>query len=153
MEDGAAPPPSRTRRLYERLLKIRLFYVGKPRSKPLNEAADEYAKRTTRFCRFEARELKSERSAPGKGKQLRIVLDPAGKPATSEELARWIEQAGRDVDFFIGGADGWSDDFRASADRLLALSKMTLPHELARVFLAEQIYRAFTILRGHPYPR
>jgi 23S rRNA (pseudouridine1915-N3)-methyltransferase len=53
----------------------------------------------------------------------------------------------------VGGADGFSDAFRARADRLLSLSTMTLPHELARVLLAEQIYRAFTILGNHPYPR
>ena len=134
-------------------MKIRLFYIGKARSRPLNQAADEYAKRTTRFCRFEMREIKSERDAPEDSKALRIVLDPRGKQASSERLAEWIEKAGRDVDFFIGGADGWSDEFRESADRLLSMSKMTMPHELARVLLAEQIYRAFTIMRGHPYPR
>jgi len=134
-------------------LKIRLFYIGKARSRPLNEAADEYAKRTTRFCRFEMREIKSEKDAPKDSKALRIVLDPRGKQVPSETLAQWIEQAGRDVDFFIGGADGWSETFRQSADRLLSLSAMTMPHELARVLLAEQIYRAFTIQRNHPYPR
>lgn len=134
-------------------MKIRLFYIGKARSRPLNQAADEYAKRTTRFCRFEMREIKSEREAPADSKALRIVLDPRGKQASSETLAEWIEKAGRDVDFFIGGADGWSDEFRESADRLLSMSEMTMPHELARVLLAEQIYRAFTIMRGHPYPR
>lgn len=134
-------------------MKIRLFYIGKARSRPLNEAADEYAKRTTRFCRFEMREIKSEKDAPKDSKALRIVLDPRGKQVPSETLAQWIEQAGRDVDFFIGGADGWSETFRQSADRLLSLSAMTMPHELARVLLAEQIYRAFTIQRNHPYPR
>lgn len=134
-------------------MKIRLFYIGKARSRPLNDAADEYAKRATRFCRFEMREIKSEKDAPKDSKSLRIVLDPRGKQVPSETLAQWIERAGRDVDFFIGGADGWSETFRQSADRLLSLSAMTMPHELARVLLAEQIYRAFTILRNHPYPR
>jgi len=151
VEDGPAAGRSRSRRLS--FLKIRLFYIGKARSRPLNEAADEYAKRTTRFCRFEMREIKSEKDAPKDSKALRIVLDPRGKQVPSETLAQWIEQAGRDVDFFIGGADGWSETFRQSADRLLSLSAMTMPHELARVLLAEQIYRAFTIQRNHPYPR
>lgn len=134
-------------------MKIRLFYIGKARSRPLNQAAEEYAKRTTRFCRFEMREIKSERDVPKDSKALRIVLDPRGKQVSSETLAEWIEKAGRDVDFFIGGADGWSDEFRGSTDRLLSMSEMTMPHELARVLLTEQIYRAFTIMRGHPYPR
>ncbi len=134
-------------------MKIQLFYIGKPRNRALNEAAAEYGKRTTRFCRYQAIELKSERHAPTERKPLRIVLDPGGELLTSDQLARCIESAGRDMQFFIGGADGFSDEFRASADRLLSLSRMTLPHELARVMLAEQIYRAFTILRNHPYPR
>ncbi len=67
--------------------------------------------------------------------------------------AAFLEKAQRDVAFFVGGADGFSQSFRQEADLLLSLSKMTLPHELARVVLAEQIYRAFTILRNHPYPR
>ncbi|MCH7924604.1 MAG: 23S rRNA (pseudouridine(1915)-N(3))-methyltransferase RlmH, partial [Planctomycetes bacterium] len=54
---------------------------------------------------------------------------------------------------YIGGADGFSDKFRSSADRLLSLSKMTLPHELARVVLLEQLYRAFAIMAGHPYAK
>ena len=134
-------------------MKIQLFYIGKPRSRPLNEAAAEYGKRIGRFCRFEAVELKNERAAPADRKPLRIVLDPGGKMINSQELARWVESAGRDIQFFIGGADGFSDEFRSSADRLLSLSPMTLPHELARVILAEQIYRAFAILNNHPYPR
>lgn len=135
-------------------MKIRLFYIGKPRSRPLNQAAAEYAKRLTRFCRFEAVEIRSEKeAAAAEPKALRIVLDPRGAPKTSEELARVIEGAGRDIALFIGGADGWSDGFRESADELLSLSAMTLPHELARVVLVEQLYRSFTILRGHPYPK
>lgn len=134
-------------------MKIRLYYIGKARSRPLNDAAAEYGKRIGRFCRFEATELKREADAPVDRKAMRVVLDPTGEMISSDELARWIESAGRDVHFFIGGADGWDDEFRSTADRLLSLSPMTLPHELARVMLAEQIYRAFTILRNHPYPR
>ena len=133
-------------------MKIELFYIGKPRSRPANQLVAEYAQRLGRYCRIEIKEIRSERGAPAT-KALRIALDPLGEQPTSEEFARWIESAGRDMAFYIGGADGWSDAFRTSADRLLSLGRMTLPHELARVVLAEQLYRAFTILRGHPYPR
>ena len=132
-------------------MRVTLYYIGKHRSRPANEMASEYEKRLGRYCRFEMREIKNERSAPEKG--LRVVLDPGGELWTSRDLAGFLERSQQDVSFFIGGADGFSDEFRSSAGQLLSLSKMTLPHELARVVLAEQIYRAFTILRGHPYPR
>lgn len=133
-------------------MKIQVFYIGKPRSRPLNEAGAEYIKRLGRFCRFEATEIKSEAAIEDR-KILHIALDPLGESLSSEELARVLESAGRDVAFYIGGAEGFSKEFRSSADRLLSLSKMTLPHELARVLLLEQIYRAFTILGGHPYAK
>lgn len=115
--------------------------------------AQEYAVRLGRYCRFEMRQIKDEGAATAYERALRVVLDPAGEALTSHQLAALLEKAGRDVAFFVGGADGFTEPFRAGADRLLSLSKMTLPHELARVVLAEQIYRAFTILRNHPYPR
>jgi 23S rRNA (pseudouridine1915-N3)-methyltransferase len=131
-------------------LRVDVYYIGKPRSRPLNEAAAEYAKRLGRYCRFYLREIKSEKDAP-ETKALRVVLDPRGEVMDSAQFASFLEGAQRDIAFYIGGADGWSDQFRRGADRLLSLSKMTLPHELARVLLAEQVYRAFTILGGHPY--
>ena len=135
-------------------MKITLFYIGKPRSREANLLAEEYATRIRRFCRFEAVQLKDEKEAEKQGSRaLRVVLDPAGEMLRSEEFAGVIESAGRDIAFFVGGADGFSEPFRRSAGRLLSLSAMTLPHELARVMLAEQIYRAFTILRNHPYAK
>jgi 23S rRNA (pseudouridine1915-N3)-methyltransferase len=84
-----------------------------------------------------------------------ILLDSGGRTMSSEELAAWI---GRERDsgtqhqhFAIGPADGWSKESRERADLLLSFGPMTFPHELARVMLAEQLYRAFTILAGHPY--
>jgi 23S rRNA (pseudouridine1915-N3)-methyltransferase len=129
------------------------LFVGKPRSRAFNDSAAEYAKRLKRYCRFEMLELKQEPAAAERGKALRVVLDPRGRRMPSDGLARLVQGAGRDIDFYVGGAQGFSDEFRNSADCLLSLSEMTLPHELARVVLAEQIYRAFTILRGHPYPK
>jgi 23S rRNA (pseudouridine1915-N3)-methyltransferase len=86
----------------------------------------------------------------------RVVLDERGVEVTSAGFARKLEDwlgAGRDIALFIGGADGMTDRFRRSADLLLALSRMTLPHGLARVLLAEQLYRAISIMHNHPYHR
>jgi 23S rRNA (pseudouridine1915-N3)-methyltransferase len=86
-----------------------------------------------------------------------VLLDVQGKAFSSEELARWLrrqrDEGQQRLVFTIGPADGWSDEERARAGLLLSLGPMTLPHELARVVLSEQVYRAFTILAGHPYHR
>lgn len=134
-------------------MKLQVFYIGKPRSRPLNEAGAEYVKRLGRYCRFEMKELKTEASLEDNSKILHVALDPEGESLSSEQLARLLESAGRDVAFYIGGAEGFSAEFKKSAHRLLSLSQMTLPHELARVMLLEQLYRAFTILGGHPYAK
>ena len=87
----------------------------------------------------------------------KIALDPAGKQLTSADLARLVERAGntavRELAFLVGSHDGLSPAARSHADLLLSLGRLTLPHELARVVLAEQIYRAFAILRNHPYAK
>ena len=134
-------------------LKIRLFYIGKPRSREADLLAEEYAKRISRFCRFEMIPAKSEKAIVPAPKAFKVVLDPGGQAITSQELANLIKAKSGEIHFSIGGADGFTDSFLAQADQLLSLSKMTLPHELARVVLTEQIYRAFTILHHHPYPR
>ncbi len=86
----------------------------------------------------------------------KIALDPAGRLLDSREFIGLIaeaEQAGRDLVFLVGGADGLPPGWAERADLRISLSPMTFPHELARVMLAEQVYRAFAWLRGHPYPR
>lgn len=86
----------------------------------------------------------------------KVFLDASGKPVDSAEFISLIESAevaGRDIVFLVGGHDGLPPAWKPRADLLLSLSAMTFPHELARAMLAEQIYRAFTTLRGHPYPR
>jgi 23S rRNA (pseudouridine1915-N3)-methyltransferase len=86
----------------------------------------------------------------------KIFLDPAGKPLDSAGFTALVakgEMEGRDLVFLVGGHDGLPPLWAGRADRLLSLSAMTFPHELARAMLAEQIYRAFATLRGHPYPR
>jgi 23S rRNA (pseudouridine1915-N3)-methyltransferase len=85
-----------------------------------------------------------------------IALDERGVPLTTQELAQQLsiwQQQGGDVAFVIGGADGLDAEFKQKADMLLRLSNMTLPHGLVRVMLAEQLYRAWSILRNHPYHR
>jgi 23S rRNA (pseudouridine1915-N3)-methyltransferase len=84
-----------------------------------------------------------------------VLLDSRGKQFTSEQFADWLgkqrDQGRQNIFFTVGPADGWSEEARRRADLLLSLGSMTLPHELARVVLSEQLYRAFTILSGHPY--
>jgi 23S rRNA (pseudouridine1915-N3)-methyltransferase len=139
-------------------LKLHLYYIGKPRDAGANRMAEEYIKRSGRYARCEMREIH-----PGRfdlfqehPSALKILLDPAGRQMDSAEFARLVGKAeleARDQAFLVGGADGLPEAWRQKADLLLSLSPMTYPHELARVMLAEQIYRAFTLLRGHPYPR
>ena len=84
-----------------------------------------------------------------------VLLDSRGAALSSEELACWLgarRDAGQQqIVFAVGPADGWSNDARRQAQTMLSLGQMTFPHELARLMLTEQLYRAFTILAGHPY--
>ncbi len=99
---------------------------------------------------FQALSRQRSRTAP-----YLVLLDSRGKPFTSEQFAQWLgklrDQGQQAIIFAIGPADGWSEDARKQANLLLSLGSMTLPHELARVVMSEQLYRAFTILSGHPY--
>ncbi|HWY49366.1 MAG TPA: 23S rRNA (pseudouridine(1915)-N(3))-methyltransferase RlmH [Bryobacteraceae bacterium] len=139
-------------------MRIYLYYVGKPRDASANRMAEEYVRRSGRFGRCEMREIRPARFDPWEKhpSATKILLDPAGKSMDSGAFARLIggaERDARDLVFLVGGADGLPEDWRARESMLLSLTSLTLPHELARVVLAEQIYRAFTMLRGHPYPR
>ena len=140
----------------------------------VNEAFDEYAKRMPRDLRIELIEVRPEPRTSGKtaaqlleaeagriGRAVprgasRVALDERGREFTSAELARWLDaqrQGGRDTAFLVGGADGLAPAAKNAAQLLLRLSAMTLPHGLARVLLAEQLYRAAAILNHHPYHR
>jgi 23S rRNA (pseudouridine1915-N3)-methyltransferase len=139
-------------------LKILLYFIGKPRDEHSNAIAAEFIKRTTRYCTCEMREIQPARFDlfARHSSARKIFLDTAGKKLDSAGFVKLIEQAeqgGQDLVFLIGGHDGLPAEWKAKADSLLSLSAMTFPHELARAMLAEQIYRAFTTLRGHPYPR
>jgi 23S rRNA (pseudouridine1915-N3)-methyltransferase len=139
-------------------VKIFLYYVGKPRDRHANAMAEEYIKRLARYARCHMSEIRPERvdlwsKHPAAAK---ILLDPAGGPMDSVRFAGLISRAqreARDLVFVVGGADGLPSGWKPRADQLLSLSPMTLPHELARVMLAEQLYRAFSALHGHPYSR
>jgi 23S rRNA (pseudouridine1915-N3)-methyltransferase len=85
------------------------------------------------------------------------LLDDAGKSQTSAQFARWLgetrDHGAREIVFLCGGAEGFPDALRRRATQKLSLSSLTFSHELARAMLAEQLYRAFAILAGHPYPK
>jgi 23S rRNA (pseudouridine1915-N3)-methyltransferase len=139
-------------------MKVLLYYVGKPRDPHANHIAQEFIQRSTRFGRCEMREIQPARFDPWEKHPAatKVLLDPAGKRMDSAGFARLVsgaEQAARDLIFLVGGATGLPAAWRGKGGLLLSLSEMTLPHELARAVLAEQIYRAFTLLRGHPYPK
>jgi len=137
-------------------MKVYLYYIGKPRDAHANAQAQEYLKRCRRYARCEMREIKPDRFDPWDRHPAAstILLDAAGQPLDSSRFTALVaraEQESRDLVFIVGGADGPPAGWKPRASLLLSLSPMTLPHELARVLLAEQIYRAFATLRGHPY--
>ena len=153
-------------------MQVRVFWIGKTRLPGIEDLTQEYSRRLTRYCKINAEEVRAAKRksgvAGGAGREEaamlvrsadshRVVLDPAGKQWDSRqfsEFLRKLQQRGtRVVSFCVGGAEGFSTEFRKQADTLLSLSPLTMPHELARVVLLEQIYRAWTMLAGHPYPR
>jgi 23S rRNA (pseudouridine1915-N3)-methyltransferase len=139
-------------------VKTYLYFIGKPRDPHANAIARDFISRAARFAPCEMREIRPDHAAfwekPPRAN--RILLDPAGSAMDSKAFTALVARAemeNRDLVFLIGGADGLPPGWSKRADLLLSLSPMTLPHELARAMLAEQIYRALGTLRGHPYPR
>jgi 23S rRNA (pseudouridine1915-N3)-methyltransferase len=151
-------------------VRLRLLSVGKDRSGLYAPAVEEYAKRISRYVKFAVEEVPEARKAAGTprardeeakslldriddGERL-VLLDERGKETTSLEFARrvgaWLEGA-KDVTLVIGGSDGHGEAIRTRSAESLCLSRLTLAHRLARLVLLEQLYRAFTILRGEPY--
>jgi 23S rRNA (pseudouridine1915-N3)-methyltransferase len=143
-------------------LKLTIAWIGKTKHPAIQSLTDEYLKRLLQYAETEGISLKDEAALlklcgrDGRGTRRRLViLDSRGKQLSSEDLAEFI-RAHQDRNpaplvFAIGPADGFSDELRRQTDFTLSLGKMTLAHELARVVLLEQTYRAFTILKGHPY--
>ncbi len=139
-------------------MKVFLYYIGKPRDAHANRIAEDFVERASRYTPTQMQEIRPDRVdlRTKHPSAEHIYLDPGGKTLDSQGFAKIFEKAemtGRDLVFLVGGADGLPVACRSGTAMLLSLSAMTFPHELARAMLAEQIYRAFAILRGHPYPR
>jgi len=156
-------------------MKIRVLSPGKKMPAWIQEGFKTYAKRMPRECSLELVELdlgnrskknySAEQAKRDEEKQFekhlgkseyRVALDVLAKPLNTEQLASSLEDwraSGSDIAILIGGPDGLSEKLLASAQQKISLSKLTLPHALVRVIFAEQIYRAWTLLSGHPYHR
>lgn len=156
-------------------MKLAILAVGHRMPSWVTTAYDEYAKRMPREMPLQLKELKSAQRSNATGDTprwlkteaehieaavpqgaMRVVLDEHGRSFPTRTLAdhlkRWRND-GRDIAFIIGGADGLDDTIKSGADLLWSLSPLTLPHGLVRVVLAEQLYRAASLLAGHPYHR
>jgi len=140
-------------------VKFIVLCSGKLKQRPLRELADEYERRIRRVARIEEREVQTDdalaKNVP-EGAHL-VALEVDGRELSSEALARqieaWASTGKGDICFLIGGAEGLPKELSERAAFRLSLSRLTLPHRLARVLLLEQIYRSLTILRGEPYAR
>jgi len=148
-------------------VKIKVAWIGKTKEPAIQALTGEYLKRISRYAEVTGVALKDEsailslasgerhRSGPqNKERHKLVLLDSRGKQFSSEELADFLEREQVNATpllFAVGSSDGFSEEARRQAGVTLSLGKMTLPHELARVVLVEQLYRAFTILKNHPY--
>jgi len=155
-------------------MKFFVASVGHKMPGWISDGFNEYAKRMPREAKIDLLEIKPEPRSGGKTTEqimeaeaqrinsalpagcLRIALDERGAGWTTRQLAdkmqHWMGE-GRDIAFIIGGADGLHPSIKQGAQQLLALSAMTLPHAMVRVLLAEQLYRAYSLLHNHPYHR
>jgi 23S rRNA (pseudouridine1915-N3)-methyltransferase len=142
-------------------MKLRLLMLGKTRRPEMRAILDDYVKRIRRTCPIEIAEARDPDAAQKKLDVDRaatvVLLDATGKTFDSNAFAKWLgelrDRGTREVIFLCGDAHGLPDTLRQRAHQKLSLSVMTFSHELARVLLAEQLYRAFAILSGSPYPK
>jgi 23S rRNA (pseudouridine1915-N3)-methyltransferase len=141
-------------------VKLKIAWIGKTKEPAIQTLTDDYLKRLSRYVEVEAVALKDEaalmnQARAARSKHTLVLLDERGKQFSSEELAKFLggyqDRNPLPLIFAVGPADGFTAQTRQSAALVLSLGKMTLPHELARVVLLEQLYRAFTILKRHPY--
>jgi 23S rRNA (pseudouridine1915-N3)-methyltransferase len=143
-------------------MKLTLVMLGKTRRPEIRALVEDYAGRIGRYAEIEINEVRD--GSPAALRKLKldsaatvVLLDAAGKQFTSQQFARWLgdlrDRGARELVFLCGDAEGFPDELRAAAKQKISLSNLTMPHEFARVVLAEQIYRAFAILAGHPYPK
>lgn len=143
-------------------MKIRFILLGKMRREETRILFEDYAGRIRRYAEVEISEHRD--AGPAALRKLKIeptaaviLLDAGGKQFESREFAEWLgerrDRGTRELVFLCGDAAGFPEELRARAREKLSLSSLTMPHEFARVILAEQIYRGFAILAGHPYPK
>ena len=143
-------------------MKIRLVMLGKTRGEEARALVEDYVRRIRHYAEVEVQELRD--ASPAAHRKLKmepgatiVLLDAAGKQFTSQQFARWLgdlrDRGTREIVFLCGDAAGFPLALREAATQKISLSTLTMPHEFARVVLAEQIYRGFTILAGHPYPK
>jgi 23S rRNA (pseudouridine1915-N3)-methyltransferase len=137
---------------------LRVLAIGKLKDPRLEGLCDEYVKRSRPLCPIERVVCRSDREQQqraGEGGAAVVLLDERGELLDTAALAGLVGAARdggrRRIDFLIGDAHGYDDAARARADRVLALSRLTLPHRLAQLLLCEQLYRVGTVLAGHPY--
>jgi 23S rRNA (pseudouridine1915-N3)-methyltransferase len=142
-------------------MKIRLLMLGKTRRPEMNAVLADYAKRIGRACPIELTEVRDGEAALKKLDAERaataLLLDAGGKAYDSAAFAKWLgeqrDRGTREIIFVCGDADGFPEALRERVKQKFSLSAMTYSHELARVMLAEQIYRALAVLSGSPYPK
>jgi 23S rRNA (pseudouridine1915-N3)-methyltransferase len=146
-------------------LKLQIIAVGHKMPSWVESPAQDYIKRMPKDFPIEVKELKPDISPAKEGLKILealpknaivIAMDERGRDLTTMQLSQMMQdwrQDGKDVVFLIGGADGLSPEIKQKATNLIRLSSMTLPHAMARLLLIEQLYRAYTILQGHPYHR
>lgn len=143
------------------MVKLKIAWIGKTKEPAIQSLTDEYLKRLSRYAEAEGTTLKDEAAVlrlcarDARPRHTLVLLDEQGKQLSSEELAKFLggyqDRNPLPLLFAVGAADGFTDQARQAAALVLSLGRMTLAHELARVVLLEQLYRAFTILKGHPY--
>jgi 23S rRNA (pseudouridine1915-N3)-methyltransferase len=142
-------------------VKLHLLMLGKTRRPEMHAVLEDYVKRIGRYLPTQITEVRDESTAVKRLDANRsatvVLLDAGAKSFSSEEFAKWLGErrdcGTRELIFLCGDADGFPEELRSRANQKLSLSTMTFSHELARVMLAEQIYRAFAILAGSPYPK
>ena len=153
-------------------MRLRIVWIGKTREGHLRALIEEYVQRLSHFTRCEVSEFRettgaqrrvgidkdSQRISDGlRDGAISVLLDPEGDEWTSTQLAKQIEQwqnrGTKEVTFIVGGPNGVSEELAARASKRWSLSRLTLTHEMARVVLLEQLYRAYTIIHGLPYQK
>jgi 23S rRNA (pseudouridine1915-N3)-methyltransferase len=143
-------------------VKLKIAWIGKTKEPAIQSLTDEYLKRLSRYADTQGIALKDESALlklcgrdARSTKSTLVLLDGRGKQLSSEEFAEYLgnyqDRNPLPLLFAVGPANGFTAEIRQEANLLLSLGKMTVAHELARVVLLEQLYRAFTILKGHPY--